>query len=156
MEQIKIVSKTNCAVSVSLPHITFRREWPSFGTSHKVDKVVLSELMYDPGFKYMIDNGMLYIEDMEVKKEFGIEPMDADAPVNIIPLEEARMKLIMTAMPIYEFKEAIKALTHEQLQVLVDYAIKNRYTDYERCSILLKVTGRDIMKAVSLEHDMEA
>ena len=52
----------------------------------------------------MIDSGMLYIEDMAVKKELGLEPEDAKEPVNIIVLSDKEMRHYIT-MPLAQFKE---------------------------------------------------
>jgi hypothetical protein len=31
----------------------------------------------------MLDSGVLYIQDMQIKKDLGLEPQEATAPVNI-------------------------------------------------------------------------
>lgn len=153
MEKIKVVSKHQGPISVNIPDLHFRREWPNKGATVSIDKETLEEMLYDNGFKYMIDTGMLYIEDMEVKKEFGLEPEDAIEPVNIIVLSDNDMKRMMTAMPQFEFEAKIKTLNYEQMLALADYAIKNELGDYNKCDVIKKACGKDILTAIRLNRE---
>ena len=114
-ERVKIISQHNGPVSVIVPELRFSREWMSKGATIPVERETLEELMYDPGFKYMIDTGMPYIEDMQVKKDLGIEPEDAEEPVNIIILTDKEKERMMTVLPFIEFKVKLKTLNYEQL-----------------------------------------
>ena len=151
-KKVKIVNMTNGPISVKIPAASLQREWMSHGASVNVDSDKLEEMMYDIGFKYMIDTGMLYIEDMDVKINLGIEPEGATAPVNVIVLSEADKKRYMTAMPIKEFKIQIAKLNREQLGLLCDYAIANKYTDFEKAKALKEHTGRDIIQTIRLSE----
>lgn len=153
MDKVKIVSQTRGPVSVRIPDIHFAREWPNKGSSVKVDKEALEEMMYDTGFKYMLDNGLLYIEDMEVKKELGLEPEDATEPVNIIVLSDNDMRRMMTAMPAFEFTNKLKTLNYEQLLNLADFAIKNELGDYQKCEAIKGACGKDILTAIRLNRE---
>ena len=82
--KVKVTSMTTGRLGVIIPEYNFNRTWPNKGSSMLVDKDVLEQLMFNEGVRYMFDNGMLYIEDMETKKELGLEPEDATEPVNII------------------------------------------------------------------------
>ena len=110
-------------------------------------------MMYDSGFKYMIDTGMLYIEDLEVKKELGLEPEDATEPVNIIVLSDNDMKRMMTAMPQFEFDAKLKTLNYEQMLALADFAIKNELGDFGKCDAIKKACGKDILTAIKLNRE---
>ena len=156
-EKVKIVSMTNGLVSVKIPAVSFQREWLGRGSSVMVEKDKLEEMMYDTGFKYMIDTGMLYIEDLQVKKDLGIEPEDATAPVNIIVLSEADKKRYMTVMPLKDFKAQTAKLSIEQLNILVDFAVANRYADFDKAKVLKELTGRDVIQTIRLsEQNKEA
>lgn len=153
MEKVKITSQTRGLVSVRIPDLRFSRQWPDRGASVMVDKEMLEEMMFDQGFRYMIENGLLYIEDMEVKKELGIEPEDAEEPVNIVPLTEKEMKRMMTVMPFVEFNAKLKTLNYEQLQALADYAILNELGDFQKCDAVKKACGKDILTAIRLNRE---
>ena len=100
----------------------------------------------------MIESGMLYIDDLQVKKDLGLEPEDATEPVNLIPLEEPQMKRAMTVMPINEFKAFIKKLTYEQMLALSDYAIYNELGDFQKAQIIKEACEKDILKAIELNR----
>lgn len=149
-EKVKVISMTTGRVSVKSPELHFARQWMKKGSSVMIDRTVLEELMYDNGFKYMIDTGMLYIEDLQTKKDLGLEPEDAKAPVNIIILTDRDMRYYMVSMPFADFKEKVSALSYEQIQSLADYAIANRLGDIDKTNFIKKICGKDIIKAIQL------
>ena len=153
MEKIRVISKHQGPISVNIPDFRFKREWPNKGASVLIEKETLEEMMYDSGFKYMIDTGMLYIEDLEVKKELGLEPEDATEPVNIIVLNDNDMKRMMTAMPQFEFDAKLKTLNYEQMLALADFAIKNELGDFGKCDAIKKACGKDILTAIKLNRE---
>ena len=153
MEKIRVISKHQGPVSVNISDLRFKREWPNKGASVLIEKETLEEMMYDSGFKYMIDTGMLYIEDLEVKKELGLEPEDATEPVNIIVLSDNDMKRMMTAMPQFEFDAKLKTLNYEQMLSLADFAIKNELGDFGKCDAIKKACGKDILTAIRLNRE---
>lgn len=153
MEKIRVISKHQGPVSVNIPDLRFKREWSNKGSSIPIERETLEEMMYDNGFKYMIDTGMLYIEDLEVKKELGLEPEDATEPVNIIVLSDNDMKRMMTAMPQFEFDAKLKTLNYEQMLALADFAIKNELGDFGKCDAIKKACGKDILTAIKLNRE---
>lgn len=153
MEKIRVISKHQGPVSVNISDLRFKREWPNKGASVLIEREALEEMMYDSGFKYMIDTGMLYIEDLEVKKELGLEPEDATEPVNIIVLSDNDMKRMVTAMPQFEFDAKLKTLNYEQMLALADFAIKNELGDFGKCDAIKKACGKDILTAIRLNRE---
>ena len=152
-ERVKIISQHNGPVSVIVPELRFSREWMSKGATIPVERETLEELMYDPGFKYMIDTGMLYIEDMQVKKDLGIEPEDAEEPVSIIILTDKEKERMMTVLPFIEFKIKLKTLNYEQLQDLADFAIRHELSDFQKAEEIKKACGKDIINAIRLNRE---
>lgn len=151
MDKIIIVSNTNSRVGVNLPEIRFSRKWPAKGSKVTVDKETFEQMMYDAGTRYMFESGMLYTEDLEVKKLVGLEPEDAEEPVNIIILDDKQKNRYMTVMPINEFITNIKKLGYEELQNLADYAIEHELVgDLKKCDEIQKLIGKDIIAAIRL------
>jgi len=66
--------------------------------------------MYDPAFSNMVKEGYLYIDDMEVKKDIGVEPEDAEAPT-IILMDEKQLKRFWRDMPLPQFRLELRSLT---------------------------------------------
>lgn len=151
MDKIIIVSNTNSRVGVDLPEIRFSRKWPAKGSKISVDKETFEQMMYDAGTRYMFESGMLYTEDLEVKKLVGLEPEDAKEPVNIIILDDKQKNRYMSVMPINEFITNIKKLGYEELQNLADYAIEHELIgDLKKCDEIQKLIGKDIIAAIRL------
>lgn len=150
MAKINITSTTVGEVSVFEPSIPFRASWPTKGSTRPVEKEIVEQLLYTPGFKYMIDTGMLYIEDLDQKKELGLEPEDATEPVNIIVLSDTDKKKYLTMYSLDKFKQEIKKLSHEQIVDLADYAIANEIADFGKSKVVEEACGKNIIKGIQL------
>lgn len=151
MAKVTVISMTKGPVGITVPEVNFKHTWLNKGAKFDIDKEVLTQIMYDPGVEYMLKTGMLYIEDMEAKKEIGLEPEDAEEPVNIIVLSDKDMERYLGPMPIFDFKEKVAALSYEQVLSLADYAIEHRLTNIDKCNIIQQRCGRDIINAIKLE-----
>ena len=147
-EMVTIVSTVNGIVGIYLPDLRFRKEWTKKGQKQKIDKELLQDIMYDTGSEYMFRTGMLYIEDMEVKKELGLEPQDAEKPTNIIVLDEKQMIRYLTVLPVHEFKEKVKDLSIEQARNLVDYAVQKEMINIDKSEILKDITGLNALAMI--------
>ena len=150
MSKVNIVNTTRGSVFVEVREIPFRHDWTVQGAKFAVEHEVLEQLMYDKGFKYMIDTGMLYIEDMEEKKALGIEPEEAKEPVNVIVLTDKERRRYMVNLSLEEFKEKVRKLSYEQVTQLADYAVANRLADFDKAEFLKELCGRDILQAIRL------
>lgn len=150
MAKVNVTSTTIGEVSVFQPSIPFRASWPSKGSTRAIEEEIIEQLLYTPGFKYMIDTGMLYIEDMEAKKKLGIEPEDAAEPVNVIVLSDVDKNKYMRVYPIEKFKTEVKKLSREQLIDLADYAIENKIADFEKSEVLEKLCSKNIIRGIQL------
>ena len=154
-DKIVVKSMSTGRIVIDLPDLRFKREWPKKYSKVTVDAEVLKEALYDPGVEYMINNGLLFIEDMDFKKEVGLEPEDAKEPVNLVPLDEKLMQRILKFMPISQVGEELKKLNVEQRRMLVTYAIENEMISMDRVDIVKEICGVDLLKAISLKKANE-
>ena len=150
--KIKVRSTVGGEVSVLIPEINLKRSWDRKGTIRYKTLEELEQGLYDPGFEYMIRQGILEIMDLDAKKELGLEPEDATEDVNIIVLSEEEMKRYLTVMPLPEFKEKIVELPKEQVQNLVDYAISNEIVNMDKNDVLKEVAEVNVIKAIELRR----
>ena len=67
--KIKIKSMTNGRIGIKIPELRLNRTWEKKGSVTDIDFDTLSQAMYYPGVDYMFKEGILYIDDMEAKKE---------------------------------------------------------------------------------------
>ena len=154
-DKVIVKSMSTGKIVIDLPDLRFKREWPKKYSKVSVDAEVLKEALYDPGVEYMINNGLLFIEDMDFKKEVGLEPENAKEPVNIVPLDEKLMQRILKFMPISQVGEELKKLNVEQRRMLVTYAIENEMISMDRVDIVKEICGVDLLKAISLKKANE-
>lgn len=150
-DKIKVISEFNgrCVIENSDLHIS--RVWPARGAAVLFTKEQIEELMFDPAFSNMVKEGYLYIEDMEVKKEVGIEPEDATEPTAIL-LDDKQLKRFWKDMPLSQFKIETKNLKKVQLDSLAEYAIREGGGSIEKANYLSKISGYKILKGIELEN----
>lgn len=151
-EKVTVISTVSGNIKIYLPDLRFRQEWTRKGMKRQIDKELLEDILYDPGAEYMFRTGMLYIEDMNVKKELGLEPEDASQPVNIIVLDEKEKKRYLSVLPVNEFEDKVKELSIEQKKDLVDYAVENELISFDKNEILQKLTGLNPMRMIELSR----
>ena len=154
-KKVMVRSTVDHIVGVSLPAQNFRREWVRSGQEIPMDLDLLREAIFDPGFEYMLKQGMLYIDDMDVKIELGLEPETAKEPEEIIVLNDGQKRRLLTVAPISELDEMMKKLSYEQQQGLVAFAIKNELIDLDRADVLKKYTGIDALSAIQTQRAMK-
>ncbi|MFW9603258.1 MAG: hypothetical protein ACMV1B_13195 [Prevotella sp.] len=148
-----VTNTTNHSVLIQLPDIKFRRTWQK-DSSIKVDIEVLREAIYDVGFKAFMDEGLLFIEEKEIRVELGLEEEDAEKPLITI-LKPAQMTRLIKAATIDEFKSTLSEITKEQALSLVDMAISEKSISMDKLMALKEKTGIDVVKAIELERQNE-
>lgn len=150
--KIKIICTSNAIVGVKLPEYHFSHDWVGKGSFFYVTKEIAEAMTYDPGARYMLDTGMLYIEDLEQKIELGLEPEGAVEPERIIVLSENDMNRYMRFVPMAEFKEKMDHVSTEQVLSLAQYAIKNQIFDLNKFDYIKKRVGIDCIEAIKMER----
>jgi len=155
-KQVELVSTIDAYVGIDVPDLHLKRLWERKGAKKSIPLDVLREAIYDPSVDYLLRQGILYINDLDVKIELGLEEESAREPgaqLNIQLLKDEEMNRLLNIVPIYDFKAKVKELKKEQLQTLVDYAVTHEITNFEKCEYLKELTGQDIIRTVQLNHD---
>ncbi len=153
-DKIKVISQYNGRCGIDNADLHISRRWPARGSHVMFDKEVLEELMYDPSFRNMIEEGYLYIEDLDFKKELGIEEEDATVST-IIYLSDNELDRYWKIMPLAQFKVETKKLTKVQLDSLADYAIKHGDDgSIQKANYLTEISGRNILKGIELQKQI--
>lgn len=152
-KMVEIVNMINAQVSIVLKEFHFDHTWRKKGDKYKIDFDLLQQMMYDNGTRTMFEDGTLYIQDLEVKKELDLEPQDAEEPQNIIVLDDSQIKRYMTVMPYHEFKANMDKVSNEQCMTVVQYAITNKILDVEKFKYLKERTGVDALKSIQMNED---
>lgn len=150
-KQVVITNTIKSRVGINVPELLLKRVWEKKNVKKTIDFNTLQQAFYDPSVEYLFREGILYIDDMDVKVALGLEE-EGSEELNIVVLSDNDLKRYLTTMPTFEFKEKVKTLGREQLQSLVDYAIENELTAYDKCDILKQMTQTDIIQAVQLNR----
>ena len=148
-----VKNMVNAQVGVKDATTGMLRRWNKRGHCVQIPFDVMEQLMWQDGFRRMIENGILYIESLQDKIDLGIEPYGTDKPVNIIVLSDKRMEELMTTTPLDVFKTEIQQLPRVQVDNLIEYAITNKKVDSAKCAFLKLVTGKDIFKAITVREE---
>lgn len=148
--KVKVVNLISSRVNINIPDVRLSRVWERKGAVRVIPFEQLEEAMYNPGVEALFREGILGIEDLEVKKALGLEPDDATEPVNIITLNDNQRKRYLTVMPTGEFKVKIKELPIEQIRELAQYAIDNEIVAFDKAEIIKKMIGTDIIGSIQL------
>lgn len=155
-KSVELISTVNAFVGIDVPDLHLKRLWERKGAKKSIPFDVLKEAIYDPSVNYLLQEGILYIEDLDTKIELGLEDESAresGAHLNIQLLKEEEINRLLMVVPIYDFKTKIKELKKEQVQSLIDYAIIHELTNFEKCEFLKELTGQDIIRTIQLNHD---
>ena len=149
-EKVKVVNLISSRVNIDLPEMRLNRIWEKKGAVKAIPFNQLEEALYNPGVEALFREGILGIEDLEIKKKLGLEPEDAERPVNIIILDDTQRKRYLKVLPLHEFKEKIKTLPVEQIRELAQFAIDNEIVDFDKAEIIKKITGTDIIGTIQM------
>ena len=148
--KVKVENLISSRVNIVIPELNLRRVWEKKGAIKTIPLEQLEEAMYNPGVEALFRDGTLGIEDMEVKKYLGLEPEDAEEPINIIILNDQQRKRYLTVMPTAEFKEKLRELPIEQVRELAQYAIQNEIINFDKAEIIKQMVGTDIIATIQL------
>ena len=115
---------------------------------------MLREAIFNPGVSYLFEKGILYIEDLDFKKEIGLEPYDA-VKETIVLLEDKMIERMLTNMPIAEFRAEFKKLTDVQMEEVAQYAVDHAMIDMNKAEIMKSLCGMDVLKIYNLKKQNE-
>lgn len=150
-KKVTVVNMVDAQVGIKNPDFRFQANWPAKGAKVRIDKQMLDDLMYEEGVKYLFDNGILYIDDMQDKIDLGLEDEGTTEPTKIIVWTEADMKKYLTVKPMHEFKTAFDKLSRDQQQEVARYMVANELVgSLEKAEYVQKKTEIDVISAVRL------
>jgi hypothetical protein len=153
-DTVYVTSTVNGTVGFSMPELRFKRVWQKKKAKFPVPKDVLREAIFNPGVSYLFEKGILYIDDLEFKKEIGLEPYDAEKET-IILLEDKYIERLLGVMPIQEFKIEFGKLTIEQQKEVAGYAVEHNMIDMSKAEHMKKICGVDVIKMYSIKKQNE-
>lgn len=154
---VMITNMVNGMVSIKDETYGVNRRWMKRGQTIPIPYEAVENMLWQEGFRRMLEAGVLWIPDMQIKKDLGLEPQEATEPVNLKALSEQQMLNLWNNSPIDVFKKEITTLPRVQVDNLIEFAIEKGIVDAEKCAFLKQLTHKDILAAISaIEEDKKA
>lgn len=152
---VKVQNMVNKTISIKKPQYNFNKRWTQKNQIIPVPFEALEQMLWDEGIRRFFDRGMLYISEMKDKIDLGLEPEGATEPQNIIVLTDKQINDFLTSKPFVVFKKELEDLSDTQIREIVNYAIIHELADIEKVNYLKKLTGVDILKAITRNLDVK-
>lgn len=152
---VQLISTVNRTVVVSRPEYGIRRQWVAKGQSQSLPFDIVQNLYFTVGFQNLINEGILYIPNMQDKIDLGIESEGTTQPTRVVVLNETQMKTLLTVRSYNDFVQELSHLPMSQAHALVDYAVKNNLIDTMKVQYLKEVTGRDVVRIIARKRESE-
>jgi hypothetical protein len=156
--KVKVISMVPYSVGLNIPDYRISKKFTQEGQVALIEEEALAEAMYHPGTGKLFSEGILKIEGSnDFKLGAGLAEVNEKEEIvdTVVTLNTSQMLVLLKTKPIEEFKETVKKLSQEQLNLLAGLAVSNKVTDYEKCKVLRELTGKDIMKTITLTEDEE-
>lgn len=156
METTRLVvfkSMVGKKVIVNEPAYGVRREFPNKGAIQTIPFPVVQQLLWSNGFRNMLTNGILYIENMQDKIDLGLEEPDTKVPTKIRILTDEQKLTLLKVRTFKEFVRELASLPLDQANSLVDFAVAHQLIDTEKVDYLRELTGRDVVKIIARNRE---
>lgn len=152
---VQIVSTVDKNVVVSRPEYGIRRQWVAKGQAQLIPFNIVQNLYFTVGFQNLINEGILYIPNMQDKIDLGIEDQGTTQPTRVVVLNETQMRTLLTVRSYVDFVKELAHLPMSQAHALVDFAVKNEIIDSQKIQYLKEVTGRDVVRIIARKRESE-
>lgn len=152
---VQIVSTVDRTVIVNRPEYGIRRQWVAKGQTQVLPFDVVQNLYFTVGFQNLINEGILYIPNMQDKIDLGIEADGTTQPTRVVVLNDTQMKTLLTVRSYNDFVKELAHLPMSQAHALVDFAVKNEIIDNMKVKYLKEVTGRDVVQIIARKRQSE-
>lgn len=151
-EKVYVTNMVNSIVGFSIPEKHYHKSWAKKGARMLIEKDILREAIYLPGVDYLFEKGILYIEDLDFKKELGLESEDADEKnLRVVALDDNLATRIAKFMPLPEAKAALEKLTEDQRKEFRDFAVKNyKMLSMDKLELIDNICNTNLMKAIEI------
>ena len=159
MKKVKVISLVPYRVGLIIPDRHFVRNFTEEGQIVLVDEEILKEGMYERGVRNLFEKGILKIvenDDLKVELDLATETEKNGKKViedNFLVLNKTQMITLLKIKPYSEFVETVEKMSASQIDLLVNLAVENKITDYDKCKFIKEKTGKDILSIIRLNEE---
>lgn len=145
-----VTSNVDHKIGIKIPDISLRVVWEKKGAKKPIPLDKFQMAMYNSGVEYMLNQGMLIVEDKKSRIALGMEMEDEE--VEPVALTDKQKENLWKNATLFDFKSRIKDLPYEQIKMLADWAVKNDYTNHEKSKVIKECIGVDTVSKIALNH----
>ena len=150
---VMVKSAVGGQVVIDIPEFNLRRLWTRCGAQFPIDRDILEQIYYRPGVEYLFTHGMLVTEDKQFLYDVGLIN-DMEEEKEIIILDEKLMKRLIGAMPMREVEEYFNKFSPEQIEEVVNFAIRNyKELNNSKIDFFSKRGNKDLLRAIKNYQD---
>ena len=169
--KVKVVSCVNYAVGLIIPEHHYIRNFEHEGSFAWIDRDILEEGLTTIGVQTLFKEGILKIEEgvaptkenateeevKEANEELVEELKDAayEGEPEPVILNNGQIIRLLKLGTVAELERTLNEAALETKQKIVDVAVKEKFTDYEKCALIKKYLGHDILKMVQLADELK-
>lgn len=151
---VRFKNTISSSVIVHEPAYGIHREFPGKGAIQAIPFDIVEQILWRPGFKNMIDTGILYIDDMQDKIDLGLEDPDTKVPTKIKIFTPEQILTLLKVKSYDEFVKELSTVSIDQANAVVEYAAENSLVDPKKVDYLKEVTGRDVLQLIAKKRMM--
>lgn len=153
--KVKVKSMVEGGGILNFPDLKFRREFSKKEAVVSIPFGIMEEGLYDVGFRKMIDQGVLLIENQQDRIDLGLEEQLEEgeiAPLSFAtPLTNGQIVKLLKLDTVEKFEEIFRTSSKVQRDEIIACAVKEKITDMPRAEIIKKYAGTDLLTAVQLK-----
>ena len=159
MKKVKVVSLVPYRVGLIIPDRHFVRNFTEEGQIVLVDEEILKEGMYERGVRNLKEKRIIKNKKknhlkvelflLKKKKKNGKKVVED----NFLVLNKTQMIALLKIKPYSDFVETVEKMSTSQIDLLVNLAVENKITDYDKCKFIKEKTGKDILSIIHLNEE---
>lgn len=129
--KVKVESMVKYPVVISLPDFRFNRTFNKELQSTLMDFEIVEEALQRPGFRKIVENGILKITNKQDRIDLGLESEDADDEVEEIIALSTKEIIGYLKGEEKALKDVLKKISDDLLGRFVNVAVTSKISDYK-------------------------
>lgn len=149
--KVLVKSMVNYSVCLTIPELRFKRTFTKEGEVKSIDFDTLYEGMTMRGVRALFEEGILYLDSEQDRIDLGLEEEGQKERFKI--LNKGQIIKLLKLDIIEKLKETLDTLPKEQINRIAEVAISEKFTDFEKCNLIKKYCGIDIIANVQNSYE---
>ena len=145
--KVNVKSVVNYGVAFTIPELRYKRTFSKENEIKSIDFAILEEALSSNGARTLFEEGILVIENEQDRIDLGLQE-EGDNPLKFEIFSSEKIKEILATYSESELADIFSELPREQIYRFAEIAILNKFTDYNKCLLIKKSCGIDVITNV--------